>query len=91
MLANCGGWWKPVAVKSPEVKQDTGYGKLVIDWVAGIVFVYDILFGLGKLILGDNRAAVMFFLVAAAAGSILYHHLSRMGWLTTLDESSYGS
>ena len=62
------------------MKQDSGYGTLVVDWVAGIVLVYDILFGLGKLIMGDYRSAGMFFIIAAAAASILYYHLSRIGW-----------
>ena len=75
-----GGWWKPVAEKLPGVKQDSGYGTLLVDWVAGIVLVYDILFGTGKLIMGDYRAAGMFFLIAAAAASILYYHLSKIGW-----------
>jgi len=75
-----GGWWKPVANQIPDVKQDTGYGKLIIDWLAGVVLVYNVLFGLGKLILGDVTTALMFFLIAAAAASILYTHLSKIGW-----------
>lgn len=75
-----GGWWNPVAAQTPYVKQDTGYGKLIIDWLAGVVLVYDVLFGLGKLILGDVPTALMFFLIAAMAASILYTHLSKIGW-----------
>jgi solute:Na+ symporter, SSS family len=75
-----GGWWKPVAAKLPDVKQDSGYGKLIIDWVAGIILIYNVLFGLGKLILGDIQTASMFFLIAAAAATILYAHLSKVGW-----------
>ncbi|MBI4547012.1 MAG: Na+:solute symporter [Ignavibacteriae bacterium] len=70
-----GGWWKPIAEQLPHVKQDSGYGKLIIDWIAGILLVYNVLFGLGKLILGDMQTAVMFFAIAAAATSILYYHL----------------
>jgi uncharacterized membrane protein YedE/YeeE len=75
-----GGWWRPVAEKMPEVKQDTGYGKLVIDWIAGILLVYNVLFGLGKLLLGDYPTALMFFIIAGVAVVILYIHLSRIGW-----------
>ncbi len=75
-----GGWWKPVAEQLPEVQQDTGYGKLVIDWIAGILLVYNVLFGIGKLILGDFPAAITFLLVAAGATFILYKHLSKIGW-----------
>ncbi len=75
-----GGWWEPIAKKIPEVKQDSGYGKLIVDWVAGIMLVYNVLFGIGKLILGDIQTAFVFFLIAAAAASILYAHLSKVGW-----------
>lgn len=75
-----GGWWAPVADQMPEVKQDTGYGKLMVDWVAGILLVYNVLFGVGKLILGDVQSAAIFFAVAAGAVIILYKHISSMGW-----------
>lgn len=75
-----GGWWKPVAEQLPEVQPDSGYGRLVIDWIAGILLVYNVLFGIGKLILGDYPAAATFFIVAAGAGFILYKHLSKIGW-----------
>ena len=75
-----GGWWKPIAEQLPHVKQDSGYGKLIIDWIAGVILVYNVLFGLGKLILGDVQTAVMFFVIAGAAGTLLYSHLSKIGW-----------
>lgn len=76
-----GGWWKPVLAQIPggAEMQDRGFGRLFVDWVAGIVLVYDVLFGLGKLILGDYQSAVVFFLVAAAAAGLIYRHLSRGG------------
>ncbi len=75
-----GGWWAPVARALPDVRQDSGYGKLIIDWIAGIILIYDVLFGIGKWILGDVASAGMFFIVAAVAGFIIYSHLSRIGW-----------
>jgi hypothetical protein len=38
------------------------------------------LFGMGKLILGDVQSALIFFAVAAVAVVILYKHISSMGW-----------
>ncbi len=72
-----GGWWKPVADAVPDVVQDKGYGRLVVDWIAGAVLVYNVLFGVGKLILGDTKSATMFLFIAAAAASILYYHLTK--------------
>jgi hypothetical protein len=75
-----GGAWKPVADQLPSVVQDTGLGKLAVDWAAGVVLIYNTLFGLGKLFLGETQIALMFFLIAAAAATILYRHLSKIGW-----------
>jgi Na+/proline symporter len=75
-----GGWWQPVAVQMPEVKQDRGYGRLLIDWAAGVALVYSVLFGVGKLLLGDIAGALVFLAVAAIAGVILVLHLSKLGW-----------
>jgi Na+/proline symporter len=76
-----GGWWKPVAELLPDVRQDSGYGKLIIDWIAGVLLVYNTLFGLGKLILGDYSTALMFFIVAGLAEAILIMHIMKIGWV----------
>jgi len=75
-----GGWWKPVADALPGVDPDSGYGKLVIDWVAGVVLVYSVLFGVGKLLLGYTTEGLLFLGIAALSGSLLVYHLNRMGW-----------
>ena len=75
-----GGWWKPVATSVPHVKQDGDTGKLFIDWMAGVVLVYSILFGLGKCIFGEYGTAAICFVIAALAGGVLYSHLSKIGW-----------
>jgi SSS family solute:Na+ symporter len=75
-----GGWWKRIATQVPEVEQDRGYAKLLVDWVAGVVLVYSILFGTGKLLFGDFSIAALFFVIAFSAAAILYRHLSRTGW-----------
>ncbi|TAK56854.1 MAG: sodium:proline symporter, partial [Bacteroidetes bacterium] len=75
-----GGWWKPVAETMPHVKQDAGFGKLFLDWLAGIVLVYSTLFGIGKLIFGEVGLAMTFLGIAALAGVLLYVHLTKIGW-----------
>lgn len=75
-----GGSWRPVAKELPDVKQDTGLGSLVIDWLLGVVLVYSTLFGLGKLLLGEYGSAGIFLLLVVVSASILYSHLSKVGW-----------
>ena len=74
------GWWKPVASQLPEVKQDAGLSSLLLAWAAGVVLVYSVLFGLGKLILAEYGLAVLFFGFAAAAGWMVYSLTSHIGW-----------
>jgi Na+/proline symporter len=80
-----GGSWKPVVECVPHVRQDRGFGILAVDWLAGVLLVYNVLFGIGKLLLGDLPRAGMFFLIAAAAGTILYSHLSKVAWNKVAD------
>ncbi len=80
-----GGAWKPVASIMPDVKQDEGFGKLIIDWLAGIVLIYSTLFGVGKLIFGETGTGILFLAIAALAASLLYYHLTKIGWEKVTD------
>ncbi|MFN0159572.1 MAG: sodium:solute symporter family protein [Bacteroidota bacterium] len=77
-----GALWKPIADKLPDVKGDSGFGSLIVDWLAGVVLVYMTLFGTGKLLLGDTMMGLLFFAVAFVAGWLIYRDLSRRGWGT---------
>ena len=74
------GWWEPIVRMVPEVQQDTGYARLLIDWAAGVILTYSVLFGLGKCILGDWQVGVAYLFLAAAAGAVLFSHFSKIGW-----------
>ncbi|HDR04575.1 MAG TPA: sodium:proline symporter, partial [Candidatus Marinimicrobia bacterium] len=38
--------WKNIAAELPDVKGDSSFGHLFLDWIAGVVAVYSFLFGL---------------------------------------------
>ncbi|MCX7767369.1 MAG: sodium:proline symporter, partial [Candidatus Sumerlaeia bacterium] len=59
-----GGFWKPIAANVPEVEQDKNLISLAIDWFLGIVLIYSILFGTGKLIFQEYYQATTFLLIA---------------------------
>jgi SSS family solute:Na+ symporter len=63
--------WKPVAVLVPEVQGTTGYGKLFIDWMAGIILVYSCLFGTGKLLFGEWEQGLLLLSMTLTAGAYL--------------------
>ena len=72
--------WKKVAAELPHIKSDTGYQQLFIDWVMGCIMVFCALFGFGKIILGNYGSGLFMLLIAAGAASVIYWHLSRIGW-----------
>ena len=65
----------------PEVRPDTGFGRLFVDWIAGVVLIYAALFAVGSLIFGDYPRAVICAVVAAAAVGIIHRDLTRRGFL----------
>ncbi len=75
-----GGWWDPVSRSLPGVRPDSGYGRLVVDWLAGVVLVYAVLFGIGKLLLGSAGEGFVYLAVGAAAGTLIYIHIMKYGW-----------
>ena len=57
-------------------------GGLLVDWVAGVVLVYAVLFGIGNALLGTWLAALGCLLAALVAIAVIYADLSRRGWDT---------
>jgi len=77
-----GALWKPVSEELPDVKGDTGFPALFANWFFGIVLVYTMLFGTGKLIFGESLAAAIYYGVGAIAGLMIYRDLSKRNWKT---------
>jgi SSS family solute:Na+ symporter len=72
--------WKKISAKLPNVKSDTGYGYLMLDWLMGIVLVYMFLFGMGKIIFGEIGMGLLFIAIGLIAGSIIFWSFNKMGW-----------
>ena len=77
--------WGPVAALAPDVRPSADGLANLIDWVAGCVLVYGVLFGVGKLLLQETAAGLVLLVVAAVAGVIIYRDLSRRGWQTVVE------
>jgi Na+/proline symporter len=69
--------WKPIAKKMPQVKADTGYLSLFVNWAAGCVMVLCTLFGIGKLLFVGTIQGLIFFAVAAIAAGVIWFNLSK--------------
>ena len=72
--------WKPIADQLPEVRSDSGYWRLMIDWFLGCLMVLTALFGVGHLILGEPLRGLLFLLLTAGCSVAIYRHLSTVGW-----------
>jgi Na+/proline symporter len=75
-----GRLWKKVSDTLPEVKSDSGFGMLLVDWALGVVMVYTILFGTGRLIFGETLTGIIFLAIGALAGTLIFADLNRRGW-----------
>ncbi len=77
--------WTPISKELKDVQSDSGFGKIFIDWICGVILVYASLFGIGKLILGDYLPGIVYIAVAAVSATVIYLHLSKVGWDTIRD------
>lgn len=76
-----GGWgWKHIASKLPEIKGDTGYKYLFINWLLGCILVLFILFGFGKILFLEYGKGFIFIMIALAAGAGIIYNMNKLGW-----------
>jgi solute:Na+ symporter, SSS family len=75
-----GAGWKHIARMLPDVKGDTGFGGMFVNWIAGVVLVFSMLFGVGKLILGSTTDGIIFVAAGLIAAAVIYRNLSRQGF-----------
>ena len=66
-----GGFWGPVAMAHPEVQCDGFRWSRLGVWACGSAGVYGLLFGLGKLVLGEPAAAAPLFLLSALGAVVV--------------------
>ncbi|MDA3860034.1 MAG: Na+:solute symporter [Melioribacteraceae bacterium] len=71
--------WKNIAAKLPDVKSDTGFGLMFMNWILGVVLVYTSLFGIGKLIFGEYLLAALFTVLAVISGFVIFRNLGKQG------------
>jgi SSS family solute:Na+ symporter len=77
--------WQPIAKLAPEVPPARDLAYNFLDWICGCVLIYGMLFGVGKLLLGETALGVIFVIAGLAAAGVIYWDLSRRGWETVLE------
>ena len=72
--------WKPIARLVTDVRVPRTGWYNALDWVSGCLLIYGVLFGSGKLLLGDVVTGLLLLAMGVAGGAVIYWDLSRRGW-----------
>ncbi len=75
-----GKGWKPISDKMPEIKGDSGYKTLFVNYLFGCLLILFSLFGFGKIIFKEYTTGFIFLAIALISGAVIYRNLSRTGW-----------
>lgn len=77
--------WAPVAALAPEVKVSSDGLANLVDWIAGCVLIYGVLFGVGKLLLHETGVGLLLLGLGLIGGFVIYRDLTRRGWATVVE------
>jgi SSS family solute:Na+ symporter len=69
--------WKKIASKLPDVKSQSGFGPMFIDWLMGIVVVYAFLFGFGEIIFAEFLNGSLILTIGIIAAVIIYRNQTK--------------
>ncbi|RMD94588.1 MAG: sodium:proline symporter [Calditrichaeota bacterium] len=77
--------WNYIQKMVPEVKGDSGFGRLFLDWLLGVIMVYAFLFGLGEFLFTNYLIGLIILLVGIGAGYLIYLDLKKRGFETVAE------
>ncbi len=69
--------WRKISKEVPDVKGDTGYGRLFVNWFAGSLMVMFALFGIGKIIFVEYLTGFSFIGISILLGFLISYNLSK--------------
>jgi len=68
--------WKRISSKLPGIKEEKIFLKMLTNWISGVILIFSILFGTGKLIFSDYGEFGIYAALAAVSAFIIAHNLS---------------
>jgi len=80
-----GPGWGPVAKLAPDVHPARDGWSNLACWAGGCMLIYGVLFGVGKLLLGEPAAGAALLGMGIVGMWIIYSDLSRRGWRAVVD------
>ena len=63
--------------KNTTIEPDSSEIPPMVNWVIGVVFIYSLLFGIGKFVLGFTDIGILYLFIAVISGFIMYVNLPR--------------
>jgi Na+/proline symporter len=75
-----GKGWKSISIQMPDVKGDSGYKTLIVNYFFGCLLILFSLFGFGKIIFKEYSIGCIFLAIALVSGAVIYRNLSKTGW-----------
>ncbi len=75
-----GKGWQRIADQLPDVKGDSGFFRLFIDWILGVIMVYTVLFGFGQILFGEYLFGFITLLVGIVCGYLIYLDQKQRGF-----------
>jgi solute:Na+ symporter, SSS family len=75
-------FWKPIASEVKDViPQKDGLFSFA-NWICGVALIYFMLFGIGKLLLGEPVLGFTFIVSGLFCGAVIYINMKKRGWET---------
>ena len=75
-----GKGWQHIAAKLPDVKGDTGFMWMFMNWILGVGLVYSVLFGFGQVLFGEYWWGSITLLIGFLCGFGIYKDQQRRGF-----------
>ena len=72
--------WGPVARLAPEIRGSNDGWSSALDWIGGCALIYGVLFGTGKILLGEWSLGLLLLGTGLVGGAVIWWDLSRRGW-----------
>jgi hypothetical protein len=79
------GWRRIAAMSGAGACRQASAWYSALDWLSGCALIYGVLFGTGKLLLGEWPAGFLLLGIGLAGGSVIWWDLSCRGWSSVVE------
>ncbi len=69
--------WRKISGKIKEIKPETGFGRLFINWFCAVGAIYATMYGIGIILFSEYLNGIIALLLAGGLSFIIYFNLSK--------------